>query len=59
MSDYRTALRAKGIRPMTPAALARLRTNRESGSVEIVRDRREADGWRLHRYVDEVEEMLR
>ena len=50
MADYRTALRAKGLRPMTAAARDRLRTNREPGDVEIVRDRRVEAGWRLHRY---------
>jgi hypothetical protein len=43
MADYRNALRAKGIRPMTPAVRNRLRTAKAPGDVEVLRHG-------LHRY---------
>lgn len=37
MMDYRQALRAKGLRPLTPALRAKLRTNKQPGDVEVTR----------------------
>lgn len=45
--DYRRYLKAIGRRPVDPD---RLRTAKAPGTVEIVRDRRQADGFRLYRY---------
>lgn len=44
--DYRTALRAKGFKPFTPATRAKLRTRRQPGTVEVTHDTliRFADG---------------
>jgi hypothetical protein len=35
--DYRDALRAKGLKPMTDTARGRLRTARAEGDVEVTR----------------------
>ena len=50
MADYRDALRARGRRPMTDSMRAKLRTHKEPGTIEIVRDPRVEEGWRVHRY---------
>lgn len=50
MKDYRQFLKAIGRKPIDPGTL---RTRKTHG-VEIVRDRRAAGGWRLHRYEEDM-----
>lgn len=45
--DYRRILAAKGVKRLQ---IDKLRTVKEPGTLEIVRDWRSDDGWRLHRY---------
>lgn len=47
MKDYRDALRAKGIKPMTAADRAKLRTKRRSGDLELT-----PDGVHRHQFDD-------